>query len=55
MNYLEEFLLLKAVAKEQAHLEKEVKKFESTVYQCPEDGEKAIKVFLKAHSSTYFH
>ncbi|MFS0647492.1 IS1634 family transposase [Siminovitchia sp. 179-K 8D1 HS] len=47
--------LERKIAKEQAHLEKEIKKFESTVYHCQEDGEKAIKVFLKAHSSTYFH
>lgn len=55
LNEQKERTLKRNIAKEQSQLEKEIKKFESTVYHCQEDGEKAIKAFLKAHHSTYFH
>jgi len=47
--------LERQITKEQKQLEKEIKKFESNIYHCQEDGEKAIAEFLKKNQNKYFY
>jgi transposase len=47
--------LQRNLEKEKTQLEKSIRKFETTIYHCQSDAEKAVSEFKKRHLSHYFH